>query len=77
MYNADRFGQDQPKLVSFADSDTANLKKLKTLILKMATYEPKDRHSAVRVAQILGEITGLYLCFYRKVKSVLLYPEDV
>ena len=72
MYNADRYGQYQPTLVSIADSDTADLKKLKTLIMKMATYEPKVRHSAVRVAQILGEITGFNLYFYRNVESALL-----
>ena len=60
MFNANQTQQPQPKLVAIEDSDKSDLKKLKAVIMKMAVHGPKERLSAVKVAKVLGEITGLY-----------------
>ena len=58
MNSAAAAGGPQPKLCTVEDSDKPELKKLKATILKMAAYDPKERCTALEVAEILGQITG-------------------
>ena len=69
MFNANQTQQPQPQLVAIEDSDKSDLKKLKAVILKMAVSDPKERLSAVKVAKVLGEITGLYTKTHLHVSS--------
>ena len=51
-------GKPQEELCTFEESDSPELKKLKSTITKMAAYDPEDRYKAVKVEEILGNITG-------------------
>ena len=62
MNSAARDGKPQPKLCIVEHSDKPELQKLKSTILKMAAYDPKDRCKAIDVATILGQITGTNRC---------------
>ena len=60
MMNANLYHLPQPTLVTINDSDKTDLKKLKGVILKMTANEPKERHNALKVANVQGDITCLY-----------------
>ena len=75
MMNANLYHLPQPILVTIDDSDKSDLKKLKDVIMKMAVNEPKERLSAVKVAKVLGEITGLYANIFAR-KHVRTYARE-
>ena len=62
MNDAHDKGKPQQELCIIEESDSPELKKLKTTIIKMAAYDPEDRYHAVEVEEILGNITGKNIC---------------
>jgi len=56
--DAQEKGKPQQELCIIEESDSPELKKLKSTITKMAAYNPEDRYKAVEVEEILGNITG-------------------
>ena len=58
MNDAHDKNKPHQKLCIIEESDSPELKKLKSTIIKMAAYDPEDRYKAVEVEEILGNITG-------------------